>query len=110
MMERITTDPFYEQYHVTVVSRDPWMLQFDNMITPEEAQRLIEYGTTQGYERSSDVGKEQEDGTYDSFVNDGRTSTQSVSFTKFMNYLLYNCYLKTSSHPHTSRTTCIALL
>lgn len=98
MFERIISDPVYEPFQVSVISRPgyvdgdgpdtpdlnykigPWILQFDNITTPEEAQRIVELGSNRGYERSSDLGKDRGDGTYDSFVNDGRTSTQTVSF------------------------------
>jgi len=95
MFERIISDPSYEKYDITVVSRPdyapgdsaetagykigPWLLQFDNIVSADEAKRMVELGTARGYQRSADVGSEQEDGTYDEFVNDGRTSTQSVS-------------------------------
>ena len=52
----------------------PWVVTFDNFLSHEEADRLIELGASEGYERSSDVGKMRFDGTYESNVNNGRTS------------------------------------
>lgn len=55
----------------------PWAVIFDNFATPEECERLIELGHQEGYERSSDVGERQFDGSYSSNVNSGRTSTNA---------------------------------
>ena len=94
MFERIATDPWFKQYQPVVLSRPDflpgdtaenatykiglWMILFENAISDEEAERMIELGGLRGYERSKDVGDEREDGTYDSFANDGRTSTNAV--------------------------------
>ena len=43
-------------------------------VTEEEADRLVELGKDQGYERSADVGKENPDGSHDSLVSNSRTS------------------------------------
>lgn len=50
------------------------MVIFDNAITDEMADRLIELGGTEGYQRSADVGKQLADGSYDKKVYAGRTS------------------------------------
>jgi prolyl 4-hydroxylase len=52
----------------------PWVVILDNFISDEEADRLIELGALEGYERSSDVGKMRFDGTFENNVNNGRTS------------------------------------
>jgi prolyl 4-hydroxylase len=96
--ERIIHDPYYQsQYNVTVLSRPTyaegdspddaatlsyavtgmWVIQFDNIVNETEAQRLIDLGNDEGYKRSADVGEAQPDGTFDSSVNDGRTSTNA---------------------------------
>jgi prolyl 4-hydroxylase len=75
--ERIVTDPAFEQYEPTILSQPPegpWMIQMENFLSDEEAERLIELGYQQSYERSADVGKKQADGTYSQKVNGGRTS------------------------------------
>jgi len=46
------------------VERDgPWVVLLEDFVKPEEADRLIEIGKQQGYERSADVGKEKPDGS-----------------------------------------------
>lgn len=93
MFERIVSDPAYKHYEPTVLSRPTyapgdtpqnatyqlgmWLVQFDNAISSQEADRMIELGGIEGYERSSDVGEILEDGTYSAKVNDGRTSTNA---------------------------------
>jgi len=52
----------------------PWVISLSNFVSAEEADRLVEIGTQQGYERSADVGKEKPDGSHDSLVSDSRTS------------------------------------
>jgi prolyl 4-hydroxylase len=52
----------------------PWVVLLENFVTEEEADRLVELGKDQGYERSADVGKENPDGSHDSLVSDSRTS------------------------------------
>jgi prolyl 4-hydroxylase len=97
LFERIVSEPyFHEQYGITVLSRPDyapgdgpdsrnityhvggsWVIQFDRAVADHEADRLIELGTAQGYERSADVGAEKEDGTHENYVNEGRTSTNA---------------------------------
>jgi prolyl 4-hydroxylase len=93
MFERITTQPEFAQYEPKVFSRPdllpgdtqatapyligPWVVTLENVVTEEEAVRLIELGAVEGYERSADVGELKFDGTFDSFVNEGRTSTNA---------------------------------
>jgi len=52
----------------------PWVISLSNFVSAEEADRLVEIGKQQGYERSADVGKEKPDGSHDSLVSDSRTS------------------------------------
>jgi prolyl 4-hydroxylase len=52
----------------------PWIVLLENFLSEEEADRLVEIGKKQGYERSADVGKEKPDGSHDSLVSDSRTS------------------------------------
>lgn len=58
-------------------SDGPWLVVMENVVTPEEAWRLRELGAAQGYKRSEDVGKRRADGTYESYSNSGRTSTNA---------------------------------
>ena len=55
----------------------PWLIMFDNFANEQETNRLIELGGKEGYERSSDVGKQKADGTFENNVNAGRTSTNA---------------------------------
>jgi prolyl 4-hydroxylase len=94
MFTRIVTDPAYQQYQPKVVSRPtlapgdtketadyrvggPWMVVFENALSDEEADRLIELGGNEGYERSADVGEQKEDGTFGQHIHEGRTSTNA---------------------------------
>ena len=95
LFERIITEPQLQQYEPIVLSRPSyapgdgpnnatynlglWMIQFENALSSEEADRMIELGGIKGYERSKDVGEQQPDGTYQAHVNSGRTSTNAVS-------------------------------
>jgi prolyl 4-hydroxylase len=95
LFERIVSE-YQEPYGITVLSRPDyapgdgpessnltyhvggiWILQFDQVLADAEADRLVELGAAEGYERSSDVGEEREDGTHEKYVNDGRTSTNA---------------------------------
>lgn len=94
MFERILTNPFYKKFEPKAISRPtlapgdtpetadykiggPWMVLFENVVSDEEADRLIELGGLEGYKRSEDVGEKQDDGTYTSVQNSGRTSTNA---------------------------------
>lgn len=52
----------------------PWIILLENFVTAEEADRMVEIGIQQGYERSADVGKEKPDGSHESLVSESRTS------------------------------------
>jgi len=97
LFERMVADPYYNrQYQLTVISRPshppdsteaermdanytigPWMVTFDNFLSPEEADTIIELGAQEGYVRSTDVGKRNFDGTYGDHRSSQRTSENS---------------------------------
>jgi prolyl 4-hydroxylase len=52
----------------------PWVITFDNFLTEEECDAMIEHGHKEGYKRSEDVGKQRFDGSVDSVKSKGRTS------------------------------------
>jgi len=52
----------------------PWVLTFDEFLTEQESDILIELGSIEGYERSTDVGEQLFDGTFDKKESLGRTS------------------------------------
>jgi prolyl 4-hydroxylase len=74
MFTRLTTEPYRSMYDVEVLSSDPWVITIDNLISNEEADRIIELGSRRGYERSKDVGAKQADGSYGEVVTEYRTS------------------------------------
>jgi prolyl 4-hydroxylase len=93
MFEDITTNPDFQQYEPKVLSRPeyapgdssetadyqlgPWMVVFDNAMSGEEADRLVELGGIEGYKLSASAGKMKEDGTEMKNTNSGRTSTNT---------------------------------
>jgi len=52
----------------------PWAITFDNFLTDDECDHLIQLGYKNGYKRSEDVGKLTEDGSYGSVKSQRRTS------------------------------------
>lgn len=55
-------------------SLPPWVITFENFLTPEECDELIKLGYEYKYERSEDVGAINFDGTHEGIQNDRRTS------------------------------------
>jgi prolyl 4-hydroxylase len=55
----------------------PWLVILDNVVTNEEAQRLIELGSFEGFKRSVEVGKLKSDGRHEQKVDSRRTSTNA---------------------------------
>jgi hypothetical protein len=55
----------------------PWIVTLENVVTEEEADLLIEWGETRGWELSTDGGDLQPDGTSESTLIEGRTSRQA---------------------------------
>ncbi|KAL9187261.1 hypothetical protein ACHAXT_001364 [Thalassiosira profunda] len=91
--ERIVAD---EAYNVTVHSRPkgpedddafvdgPWLITLEDFVSADEAQRLIDLGGEEGYERSTDVGSLQDDGSYTKDVHSTRTSSNAWCLAKCM--------------------------
>jgi prolyl 4-hydroxylase len=52
----------------------PWVITFDNFLTEEECDAIVEHGYIEGYKRSEDVGKQTFDGSVESVKSKGRTS------------------------------------
>jgi prolyl 4-hydroxylase len=52
----------------------PWVITFDNFLTDEECDHLIQLGYKEGYQRSKDVGKKLADGSFDAVESQKRTS------------------------------------
>jgi hypothetical protein len=62
MFERIV-DRFGAKYEVNILSRDPWIVTFDNFVSMEESKALIT-ATGGKWERSTDTGTANEFGTF----------------------------------------------
>jgi prolyl 4-hydroxylase len=61
----------------------PWVVTFEDFVTQEEADAMIQHGYKFVYKRSEDVGKERFDGTHDSVKSERRTSENAwCSHTK----------------------------
>jgi hypothetical protein len=69
------TERFGHQYNVNVVSTSPWVVTFDNFVSPEEAKALI--STQKKFERSTDSGQTNEFGETGRILSSGRTSANS---------------------------------
>ena len=52
----------------------PWVITFDNFVTDEECDHLIQLGYKNGYKRSMDVGTKTADGSFSSKESSTRTS------------------------------------
>jgi prolyl 4-hydroxylase len=81
LFTKLTTEPYRSKYDVEILSSPtdggPWVITMENVVSELEAERLMELGAVEGYKWSADVGKLKADGTFDSEVNDRRTSTNT---------------------------------
>ena len=59
------------------IGESPWVVTFDNFLTDEECDHLIQQGYKNGYKRSTDVGQRQVDGSFGVHQSQGRTSENS---------------------------------
>lgn len=70
--------PSQEPASETSLTRDkelpPWVIVFNNFLTPEECDSMIQLGYKTGYKRSKDVGKQNIDGSVDGRESNTRTS------------------------------------
>ena len=60
----------------------PWVITFDNFLTEEECDAMIQHGFDTGYKRSEDVGSQKFDGTVESKKSKGRTSENAWCSTR----------------------------
>jgi ShK domain-like len=111
LFTRLTTDPAWEDLAITIHSRPayvngdtaenatykigPWIITIDDAIEGVWADRLVELGAAEGYERSEDVGEELPDGTYGSETNDDRTSTNACTYVD-LSFLFLLCLSQNS--------------
>ena len=80
---RPSEDPATEVSSVNDKSLPPWVITFEDFISPEECDKMIELGYDTGYKRSEDVGKQHLDGTVDSMKSQGRTSENAWCSTRY---------------------------
>lgn len=78
----LTTLPEYKQYDPQILSspemsNGPWVVTLDNVLTEEEAQRIIALGTHRGFEQSYAGGQVQPDGSYKRGYSEVRTSSNT---------------------------------
>ena len=88
MYRRFIEDPYFKQYEPKIISQPNnhtsnncslWVITFDNFITEEECDRMIELAAEEGYERSETVSLTLDgvDGDYEGVQNAARTSSNS---------------------------------
>ena len=67
----------WDVYKPIILSEDPWIVVFDDFLSAEEAEHMIEVGHSLEYKRSADVGKKNFDGSFDKAISSFRTSENS---------------------------------
>jgi prolyl 4-hydroxylase len=82
MFEKLSSEPYLSDYDVHILSSPnttggPWIITMENVVSEEEAERLIQLGAKMGYKRSKDIGKVKADGTTQEDISSGRTSTNA---------------------------------
>ena len=87
MFSRLTEEPYLSKYDVKILSsphgdnttilEGPWVITMENVLSPEEAQTIIELGSELGYERSTAIGKINADGSHKMDEFEGRTSSNT---------------------------------
>jgi prolyl 4-hydroxylase len=55
-------------------SMPPWVITFDNFVTADECEAMIQLGYKSEYKRSEDVGEKKFDGTHEGVKSERRTS------------------------------------
>jgi hypothetical protein len=74
---RLTQEPYLSEYEVQVWSSPPdgpWVITMENVVSAEEAERLIELGAEEGYDLSKNVGKVLPNGEMERLNSTTRTS------------------------------------
>lgn len=91
MFSHIEED-FGDRYGVTIVSRDPWIVTFDNFVSDEEVTAIIE--SVEGHwERSTDTGQTNAFGETGRVLSSSRTSINA--------WCRYRC----ENDPHVQRVS-----
>lgn len=63
------------KYGLTIHSRSPWLVTFENFVTDAEAQAIVSSVNT--WERSTDIGQTNEFGETGRILSQGRTSSNA---------------------------------
>jgi prolyl 4-hydroxylase len=66
---------FQDRYDINVISTSPWIVTFDNFISDQEVDSLLNSVTK--FERSTDTGETNEYGETGRILSQGRTSTNA---------------------------------
>lgn len=67
---------FHTRFGVTIISRSPWIVTFDNFVTDEEVEAILQ--SVHGrWERSTDTGQTNQFGETGRVLSTGRTSTNA---------------------------------
>ena len=88
MFTKLTQEPYLSEYSVEILSSPmtheggPWVITMEDVVTKEEAIRLIELGERVGYSRSTEVGSVKPDGSYGTTIQSRRTSETAWCYEK----------------------------
>lgn len=80
MFQRLSSEPYLSRYAVEVLSsptttNGPWVITMEGVVSPDEANQLIELGSIEGYKESTEVsGKKNADGSLGEQTSNRRTS------------------------------------
>ncbi|KAL3905229.1 MAG: hypothetical protein SGARI_004564 [Bacillariaceae sp.] len=77
MFTKLTSEPYKSEYDVEVISREPWIITMENILSDDDADHIVELGHVKGYKRSMNVGEKQADGSYGETESIHRTSYQA---------------------------------
>jgi prolyl 4-hydroxylase len=75
IFERIALNENHQFGDIEILSRDPWIIVFNNFLTPEETDAMIRVVTY--WERSTDTGQMNKFGETGRILSQGRTSSNS---------------------------------
>jgi prolyl 4-hydroxylase len=90
IFERIVTDDFWVDNHGPIeilsspeLTDGPWIITLENFLNEEECKGFIEAAAEEGYVRSKNLATEEnEDGTVNSILSEGRTSSTSWCYSE----------------------------
>ncbi len=89
-------DRFGSQYGVQIHSTDPWVVTFENFLTPKEASSMVKMAKR--WERSTDTGATNELGETGRILSQGRTSSNAWCTHECESVRLFLSILNCSIH------------